>query len=82
MTSLKKMVHFIQIRMQDGNENVSTINLRVFMSYIIHFCAEIRKIIFYYTLVDRWGNASIDLATGSWESHFCMHLVMYFYDHS
>ncbi len=54
--------------MQDGNKKVSAINLRVFMSCIMHFYAEIRKIIFYYSLVDSWGNATIDFATGSWWS--------------
>ena len=63
-TSLKKMVHFIQIGMQDGNKNVSTRYLRVFMSYNLHFCTAIWKFIFYYSMVNSWGNAPIDFATG------------------
>ncbi len=35
------------------------------MSYMIHFCAVIRKTIFYYSLVSSWGNATIVFATGS-----------------
>ena len=43
MTSLKKMVHSILIRMQDGNKKFSTIYLRVSVTNIIHFCAEMRE---------------------------------------
>ena len=59
------MVHFIQIEMQDANKDISTIYLGVFVTNIIHFCVEIKKINFYHFLVDSWGNPIIDFATGS-----------------
>ena len=46
-------------------QDISTKHLRLFKSYVMHFCFKIKDINFSYFLVDTLGNSTIDFATGS-----------------